>query len=309
MDRISIVGQNIELHRLPQSEEKGLWFGLLIAFRIYKFSFNNSDMLLLEAIGEDGFPPGQLRKIADRIYAAKHCESVFYFDSLPTFERDRLVKQGVYFIVGEKFAMLPQILMNRLMGKRNFGETLRPAAQYMLLSHLQEGGFDGKSFKDLEMSLHYKYATIANAVKQLEEVGLMETTVGDNRVKRLAITMDNASLWEKAQKVLTSPICKVIYASNPVDGVIGGVSALSEYSMLAPENVPTRVLTQPQFKEYCSGGLKAFPTEDMQRIEVWSYPPISKNGFADKLSLYLSLKDNKDPRVEKELELMMKKLW
>jgi len=44
------------------------------------------------------------------------------------------------------------------------------------------------------------------------------------------------------------------------------------------------------------------------KIEVWKYLPISKDGFVDKLSLYLTLKEDKDPRIEKELELMIDKL-
>lgn len=80
----------------------------------------------------------------------------------------------------------------------------------------------------------YKYPTIANSVRQLVELALLETECGSDRVKRL---------------------------------------------------------------------------RDEQRIEIWSYPPLSVNGVVDELSLYLTLKDDEDPRVEKELENMMNKIW
>jgi len=309
MKDLIVAGQHIKLTKLPQSEEKGLWFSLLSTFDIYKFTFLNLDMLLLVARGENKYSPGQLIKIADRIKNTKGCESVFYFDSLPTFERDRLVRQGAFFIVGNKFAMLPSMLMNRLIGKKNFGKRLRPAAQYLLLYHLQYGAVDGKTFKQIEEIIPYKYATIANSVKQLEELGLVETAIDTERNKRLLITKENRELWEAAQSVLISPVAKVVYSPGIVPGVTGGISALSAYSMLAPERVPTKILSQSQFKTLQANGLTVYPTEDTQRIEVWNYPPISENGIADKLSLYLSLKNDNDPRVEKELELMMEKLW
>jgi hypothetical protein len=43
-------------------------------------------------------------------------------------------------------------------------------------------------------------------------------------------------------------------------------------------------------------------------LEVWNYPSLSQD-YADPISLYLTLKDEKDPRVEKELELMISKIW
>ncbi|ROT02923.1 hypothetical protein EEL42_13055 [Muribaculaceae bacterium Isolate-100 (HZI)] len=48
--------------------------------------------------------------------------------------------------------------------------------------------------------------------------------------------------------------------------------------------------------------------EDTQRIEIWKYPPSGTSGYVDKLSLFLTLKDDNDPRVEKEIAIMMNKI-
>ena len=40
-------------------------------------------------------------------------------------------------------------------------------------------------------------------------------------------------------------------------------------------------------------------------MELWKYRPIFKDGIVDKLSLFLALKDNPDPRVQSELSDMM----
>ena len=43
-------------------------------------------------------------------------------------------------------------------------------------------------------------------------------------------------------------------------------------------------------------------------VEVWIYPPslFAENGVADRLSLYLSLRESADERVEEALEEMMR---
>lgn len=310
MDNVIIAGQIIGLAPLPQSEEKGLWLGLLLSYNIYKFSFNGMYMLLLKGDNRDEHTPKQCRKISDRILDVKNLPCVFYFDKLPTYMRDRLVAQGVYFIVGSSFAALPTLLMNRLNGQKNYGDKLRPAAQYLLLYHIQCQCLNGKSIRQLEEILPYKYPTIANSVKQLVDSGLLETEIGTDKVKRLKFRYVGKELWDKAQPVISSPIEKVVYTAEQIpQGWTGGISALSEYSMLAPEEFPTKVLTSTEFRNLASAGIITYPMRDNQRIEIWTYPPLTEKGSVDKLSLFLTLKDDQDPRVEKELENMMNKIW
>ena len=45
------------------------------------------------------------------------------------------------------------------------------------------------------------------------------------------------------------------------------------------------------------------------KIEVWEYPPIGSKKVVDKLSLYMTLKDDGDARVENEVEIMIGEIW
>jgi hypothetical protein len=49
---------------------------------------------------------------------------------------------------------------------------------------------------------------------------------------------------------------------------------------------------------------------DASEVEVWWYPPalFAEDGFVDRLSLFLSLKDERDERTEAALQEMMEKL-
>lgn len=301
MDKITLIGKDIDIIPLKESERKKLWPAITATFHIYTFSFNSQEMLLMKNNEDITYTPLQHRKMAERFDGILHLPSVFYFDNLPTYERDRLVAQGVYFIVGNKFAYLPTLYANRRLGNNvEVGKELLPSAQYILLFHLQAYSLNGSSLKDLEKITPYKYATISKAIQQLRAKGLVETVKVGRSDSMLKFDSDPRATWEKAQPYLTSPVKKVVYLPQEInEGEIGGISALSHYTMLAQERISTRVFTKFE-------NLLTSTYEDTQRIEIWKYPPIIKEeGYVDKLSLFLSLKDDKDPRVEKELEIMI----
>lgn len=307
MNDITIAGQKIELRQLSKPEQKGLWLELIANFKIMQFEFNGQAMLLLVHKGNFNYTNVQRRKISERIDSIKHIPAVFYFDNLLTYERDRLVEQGVYFVVADKFAFVPTLIINRWSTQSEIKESFYPSTQYILLYHLQIKSLDGLSLKELEEKLPYKYKTIAKSIKQLETLGFVR--LEGSRSKKLAFELSRKELWTKASNNLISPIKSIEYMSDVFhDGDIGGISALSHYSMLAPEDVPTRVLTAEWVREHKPSLPKLHSFEDTQRIEIWKYPPLGTSGYVDKLSLYLTLKDDKDPRVEKEIEIMMNEI-
>ena len=307
MKEITIAGQQIELRNLSKQDQKGLWLELIANFKMMQFDFNGQVMLLLVAKGEMDYTNVQRRKISERIESIKHIPAVFYFDNLLTYERDRLVEQGVYFIVADKFAFVPTLIINRLSTKSEIKELFYPSTQYILFYHLQIESLDGLSLKELEDKVPYKYKTIAKSIKQLEALGLV--SLEGSRNKKLVFELSWKELWDKASTNLIDPIKSIEYTSDVFpEGDIGGISALSHYSMLVPEDVPTRVLTAEWVREHKYSIPELHSFEDTQRIEIWKYPPSGTSGYVDKLSLFLTLKDDNDPRVEKEIAIMMNKI-
>ena len=307
MKEITIAGQQIELRNLSKQDQKGLWLELIANFKMMQFDFNGQVMLLLVAKGEMDYTNVQRRKISERIESIKHIPAVFYFDNLLTYERDRLVEQGVYFVVADKFAFVPTLIINRLSTKSEIKELFYPSTQYILFYHLQIESLDGLSLKELEDKVPYKYKTIAKSIKQLEALGLV--SLEGSRNKKLVFELSGKELWDKASTNLIDPIKSIEYTSDVFpEGDIGGISALSHYSMLVPEDVPTRVLTAEWVREHKYSIPELHSFEDTQRIEIWKYPPSGTSGYVDKLSLFLTLKDDNDPRVEKEIAIMMNKI-
>lgn len=68
----------------------------------------------------------------------------------------------------------------------------------------------------------------------------------------------------------------------------------------------TRVFTLSEWNSYeRENELFTSDSEDLQPIEIWKYQPLTEDGYADRLSLALSLENDHDPRVEKEVEFMI----
>lgn len=306
MENIILVGQKVQLNTPTSEITNNLWLGLKAEFDIYQFAMNGHRLLLLVGRGSRNYSPMQLSNIADRIEKAVHHPAVFYFDSLPTYERDRLVDKGVYFVVSDKFTFIPTLLANRRLNNNEIPAQLLPSTQYLLLFHLQGCSLDGMTILDIASITPYKYATLAKSAQQLASLNLADYCENNSRKKRLSFRTDRRALWKKSQPYLSNPIKQSGYTNEALTaGLKGGIDALSHYSMLVGENIPTRVFTIAGSTEL-KNRLSQF--EDIQRVEIWKYPPIAVDGYVDRLSLYLTLKDDADPRVQKELEIMINEM-
>lgn len=306
MENLIITGKKVGLEKPSPDITKNLWLRLLAEFELYQFEMNGQQLLLLVAKETADYSPSQRSNIAQRIEDATHIPAVFYFDNMATYERDRLVDKGVYFVVSDKFAFVPSLLANRRLSKKKMPTQLLPSTQYLVMFHLQRQSLSGMTIKELAEITPYKYATLAKSVQQLVALNLAEVSAEDGRTKRLQFTANGRELLDKAMPFLVNPIKQSGYIDTPLSkGIIGGIDTLSHYSMLVGENVPTRVFTADEIKEL---RLTLERFEDVQRVEVWKYPPIAADGFVDRLSLYLTLRDDNDPRVEKELETMINEM-
>lgn len=300
MDNIIVAGKKTQLDKPASDITKNLWLGLLTEFDIYQFAMNGHQLLLLAAKESVNYSPLQLSNIADRIEQSVQIPAVFYFSNIPTYERDRLVDKGVYFVVSDKFAFVPTILANRRLSNNVIPTQLLPSTQHLLLMHLQRRSLDGMTIKEIAEIAPYKYSTLAKSAQQLAALGLAEFKTDGNRNKLLNFIPDKCELWERSQPYLSSPIKQSGYIEESLNrGLIGGIEALSHYSMLTGEDNPTRVFTIDESKDL-KNELSKF--EDIQRVEIWKYPPVEEEGYVDRLSLYLTLRDDTDPRVQKELE-------
>lgn len=314
---ITIAGIKVGLRLLGKGELKGIPIDAALGYHFYEAQFRSYPFLLLEAKKQRKLSPLQYLCLAEHIQAIKGLPCVFLFQSLPTYERNRLIERGVYFVVGDKYVFLPFLLINAREEKEVKSDKLFPAAQYLLLYHLQVRDLTGESLMTLEQKLPYKYVTLSRAVRQVEAMGLLECRAGTAGEKILHFPPDKEQLWMDAEPLMQNPVKAIHFAVEKPDGsLLCGINALAGYSNLNPEECPAYAISEEQYRKLKKEGrLRGLnPVEGNVKMEVWKYPPIpmGRQGdtkVVDKLSLYLTLKNEQDPRVEKELEHLMQTIW
>lgn len=310
-DYLSILGIRTELIPIKRNQLQGLNADMLLRFAYYTAVFNGQPLCVIKPKrNNEAITPLKYRKMTEQVETVVGMPVAVSLDSLAYFERERLIKQGVYFVISDDYAFLPSLIVNAKVRKATKSDKLLPASQYILLYYLlsKEAEF---TIKDLENKTPYNYVALARAVTNLEDCKLCYTETDNTRTKIIRFKETKRELWEKAQNYLVSPVKKTVYCDSIEESrfSVSGVNALSHYSHLNPEQYGSFAIWEKMFNPL-EGDYNEI--EGLYSVEVWKYPTTipyrPENGIVDKLSLFLSMKDDPDSRIEKELEIMIEEM-
>ena len=236
--------------------------------------------------------------------------------------RNRMIEKAVPFVVPGRHAYLPMLgidLRERYkQTEPQDGGGLLPATQVVLLHILLANDGTAHTPTALSETLGYSKMTVSRAFDQLDRHGLASIMrVGRKRL--LTLGSERKEVWTRAQPVLRSPVKRRVWipatSASDVKGLTAGVTALAEMTILAPPpyltlattkqemgNLPTGAVTRYQPRDYVDS--------DQTQLEIWSYAPwlIASGPRVDHLSLYLSMRDDPDERVQAALSEAMEEL-
>ena len=153
-------------------------------------------------------------------------------------------------------------------------------------------------------------------VKDELEAGEICKIVQSGRSMVLDFKATGRTLWEQVKPQLTSPVKRtrwVQWAKPMEPASLAGMSALSLRTMIAADRLPTYALPLAVFQDSmergaCAGCHNA--ENATARIEIWSYNPylLGDHRMVDPLSLYLSLSNSSDERVQQQLEQLIEEV-
>ena len=297
-------------------------------YQLYNATLFNLDLILIEYKDPETFSIFQLEKHENLLRNALHKRMVLLMDSITSFNRRRLIEKGINFIIPGKQLYLPDFLVDL---RENFQnprvkkkeEKLLPSAQYILLYHLLHRNENYKieeiSFTNLALRLDYTKMSITNAIEDLAHFDLC--TIEGTREKYIRFHYDRVELWNKSLPYLVNPVLKRMYVDQLPEGLLlmpSNESALSEYSDMNPSRQEYFAIEKMLFYELQKQGkfINPNPYEGHYCLELWKYNPIKlANGISEKnnvdpLSLYLSLHDLYDERVQHALKMIIEKyIW
>lgn len=304
-----LFGDDILFRPMKKSLVEQLPFAIANSFRFYTGTILGQDVTL--AVIDDGnaISPVQMRKTLSMI--EKRCGGTVVLCpvNIASYNLQRLTAQRVNFVIPNKQVFMPSLLIDLKKQKSvdaDLTEAIPATAQCLLLYHIEVSMLDGMDTKALAELLQVSYASINRALRWLKEKGLI--TLEGVRTKTLKATCCKRELWEKALPLLVSPTEKRLFTDQQLDGEMeSGINALSEYTMINNEKGHCYAIAKGEDKKLSVATDKEFGTNT---IEIWRYNPrlLSQTGMVDRLSLYLSLKDSEDERIQIELDNLTRQI-
>ncbi len=309
------LGIEVEIETLLDDGMKDLPLFILSNYNLFSTEMFGSKFVLAEVKEET--PAKRLRKQLDIIQTTLGYKTIAILKPTEAYNRSRMIEKKIPFVISGKQMYMPDLLIDL----KEFGvkptvkrEFMQPAAQLLLLFHLQVESLEGINLKTIAKKLAYNAMTITRAVKFLVENNLCG--LQGTKDKFLHFSISRQDLWVKSEQLMTNPIKKTsFYSGNLLDDNlrISNINALSNISDLNPSKVEYYAV-KPGYIELLK---KEYPLnfgtiEGNICIEEWKYDPekLSKNDYVDNFSLYLSMKNNSNERIEMALEQIMEEtIW
>lgn len=301
-----------------KEEAKKLPLYLRGNYNFYSGLLNGQKIIWAEVKNLEVATPDQLKKqsqVLQEIFG--HMSVVYVFNSLEPWQRNRLIEKKVGFAEPFRQLYIPELFtqIRDGYGKRNgmteVGYQLKIPTQLFLLYHLQIQRLEGLQLQEIAGLLNYSAMTITRSIKELLAHALLH--IEGTKEKTVIFEFEGKDLWEKVLPLMVSPVRETWYTDDRPNNKytrIGGENALAYYSMLAEPREQTIVIGKDTFRISKSQLGKLNKRYGFNKLEVWHYDPtlLSKGNEIDKLSLYLSLKDNEDERLQGSLKNMINEI-
>ena len=238
-------------------------------------------------------------------------------------ERKQLIQHGIAFVVPGKQLFAPQmgVILSERFGTPPHREQViaSPATQALLIWFLNHQMVSEvwHPFEDAA-ALGYAGMTATRAIRELLQFDLLELEVR-GRAKYLKLIGTRRELWEKAKPYLRTPVLRTLWTYDlrilHANGArLAGESALAQMTMLNEPLQPVLAMTAESAQQAKQAGVFFEPREQAAgvAVQVWRYMPgiQAKENTVDLLSLWLSLRDSRDDRIQMALEEIEEKfLW
>lgn len=308
----------IETSVRPWAQAARLPFYLQDQYTFYSATLCERPCVFMVA-RENSDTPAQIRKHWQTVTTHADAHVIYVVEEILSYNRKRLIEQKVPFVVPGKQLYLPFLAIDLREQFKVSAPTRRrflsPAAQVVLLRAIYRRDVEGSSAKVLAQRLGYSGMTMTRAVNELADFRFAELE-WNGREKCLRIEKTPRELWQLALPHLQNPVKKTTWIKpDNFEGPaqIAGESALAEYTNIAEPVIRTVALAASAWTAIKNQfHIEEVPQaeRDCLRVQLWHYGPeiISTGPCVDKLSLWLSLQNIDDIRVEMALAEMMESL-
>jgi hypothetical protein len=310
-----VLGIRITYKEVAPEKLKNLPFFLAKGYDFGEIRLFNQKIVLL--IVKDDFTTEVLRTHLTKVHNTLNAIVVAVIPPVDAYKRSRLIEKRIPFIVPGKQMYMPDLMISL----KEYGNTrvedqqpanMQPAAQLILLYHLQVEPLEGLNLSTIAEKLRYNPMTITRAAFYFHNTGLCK--IEGTKEKFLKFNKNKRELWGMAEPKMTNPINKKqFYTGFTLDQNLKktNINALAYYTDLNDEQVEFFAMRLGYIRFI--GGVNLKPVDPMEGnicIEEWKYDPalLTKTEYVDPLSLYLCFRENKNERIEMALEKLLEQI-
>ncbi len=290
-------------------------FFLRDSYDVFQVRLLNEDFIILASKNDIELTPATIHKHIDIVSQHLKMKAVFVHSTISSFNRKRLIEHKVPFVIPGNQMYLPDLgidLREYFIKKRSKTATLGPSTQAVILYSLTKTMSEPVTPTQLAEELGYSRMTMTRSLDEIESAELAEVSVV-GRKRLVHFGKKRRELWEKALPHLKTPVRENVWLKTMIDELPifqAGLTALACYSMLTPPQKQVCAVFAKDWKDIkrkYPHEIISYPDEAGYELEVWSYSPgLFPNGkIVDQFSLYLSLRNIEDERVESAMEEMM----
>lgn len=271
--------------------------------------------VLVRVAEEERFGSVALSKQQEMLEEHLHVPVAFWFKSVTRTQREALMRRHISFVADGDQLYMPFLgiaLHNRRKVQPNVQvDHMMPVTQSLFLYMLYE--CKGREVIKMQAAadLGVTRMSITRAARQLEAMGII---VQEMRGKECYMWTERTGheLFLQAREYLINPIQRsvIVERSDALhDLPMAGESALAARTMLGAPQVPCVAIYKASGKDLALTAQEEQWSDgkDVIRVEAWRYDPerFAGAGVVDPVSLYMSLVDCTDERVQGALEDMM----
>ncbi len=279
-------------------------------YEISKVIMNQTDWLIIKP--KEKVNLVMLRKDRNVIEKETELNCVLWFDSTTAYIKEKLLEEGIPFVIKDKQVYLPFLgflLSNEKERNIKPVHIISFITQKMLLIAMYEK-WQGVTVTQAATNLSI---TKMSASRAFDEIEFLDIDVLGKKGKSRVINIDGniEDLWNDIKLKLRNP---VITKYELVDDIklnkIGGISALCDYTLLSDNNYPTYVITKKDLKDADIRNKKQVVFGENPGcviLELGYFIEFNNKKTEDPLSVALSLTDSEleDERVTKAVEEML----
>ena len=274
--------------------------------------------LVFLATKDNTVTPANIAKHLALVRHAVDAIVVFVTPSLSAYNRSRLIKRGVPFVVPGRHLYIPDLAMDLREQFHTYKEqrpnSLSPAAQAVLFLHLLRPDRAATSPSLIATQLRYSAMSIGRAFDYLVDTGLAHAE-RHGKERHIRFKTEGRQLFDAAHDLLCSPVrTRKFVRDGHIPGPLkhAGESALSDLTDLSPPPRETFAVAASDWKALAQTcGLVETDTEQAAHIvETWAYDPadLSDAPTVDPLSLYVQFRNHRDERVSMAAERLLERI-